>query len=398
MAFKPVKKFTSNKQSYEDVRILLPESGATLVSAYLKDKNNTVIRMLPAFDENGKEEVTLNPDGSSDAKEEALGQAFVSLEICNFYKGGRHSFISNVKEEDREGRPAPGGQSPAHKFMRRLRYKLWEQITKKERGYKLDVPEHWLAWHENNIVTDPQVQYAVQCMAKEINGEIRLNMKKEAEWIAPAVFLIPSSAFKTFSPKITERRDPNKPLSLTNNRFGDFCSCSGGHLLRLVKYVTKVGKQGMGSGTVYDLLLDDPCPLDVETAAQYVRPWEEILNIPTVEDTIEILANCFEPVALDFAFRGTPYHRYLDATYAGLADTIAEALKPEEIKGMPVNRRTAPMAAAKPKAPVVEPVEEDNLNFDSDDTDNPAEEMVEPSDMDKDKYAQHLKNLLAKQR
>jgi hypothetical protein len=404
MAFKPAKKFTSSSNMIDDNRILKPDSGFTIIPGYLKDKNSTVIRMLPALDENGNEDITLNPEGSSDCIEEALGQAFVSLEICSFFKGGRHTFISSILPEDRNGNAAPGGDSPARKFMRRIRYKLWEQTTRKSKGHKLDVPEHWLAWYEKDIVNEPLVQYAIQCSAREINGEVRTDMKKKPVWVYPSIFLIPSSAFKTFGPKITERRDPTKPLSLQNNRFGDFCSVKGGHMLRLVKYQNPQSKSTKG-GTVYDLLLDDPCPMELENVKSIVKPWDEILNIPTVEDVIEILMNTFEPMALDYAYRNTPYQKYLDPSIIGLAADMEEAVKPDQIRNME-SARVAPRAPVKQQVVQTAPL---TLNDDADDTqeeaednlqygNDPAETPQEPVAEDQNKYQQQLQQLLAKSR
>ena len=70
----------TSKISYRnDNRLIEPDSGYELIDNYLKsDDDCTIFRMLPSFDENGNEELALNPDGGEHVSE-IVGNCFCIL-------------------------------------------------------------------------------------------------------------------------------------------------------------------------------------------------------------------------------------------------------------------------------------------------------------------------------
>jgi len=200
--------------------------------------------------------------------------------------------------------------------------------------------------------------FVVQGMAKQINGVVRKNLKKQVDWVFPAIFVIPKSAEAEFLTDITKPKDQSEPLSENNNFFGDFCSCSEGHMLRLARYTNISKQQGNAKQrkkTTYSLKLDDSMPITSEQVYGSMRPWSEIIHIPTVEETIEILTDLFEPTAVDFGLRSTPFDRYIPENAAGSAGHIAEAVSIDQIKSAAATpkKSAAKPATPKPAAPPV---------------------------------------------
>jgi hypothetical protein len=401
-------------------KILKDGCDVQLISYYLKDGKATVFRMLPSFDENGHEELALNPEGHPKAIETSLGQCFYVAEVASIIKNGRYTFITNVLPYDREGNPVNNYKSPYMTFSRVVGYKLWEQENKRNKGHVTDVPEHWLSWEVRKVLPHPQSTYFAQCMVKELNGEIRKDMKGNPEWITPAVISIPRSAETVFIQQILAKDDPDQPLSTTNNTFGDFCSCANGRLLRLNKFKQASNKNADG-GTTYKLSPSQVLPLDPADAVQMVRPWDDIMVTPTVEDQMEILCNIFEPATIDLAFRRTGYYKYVPAAIKGAAKGIAEAIDAPQVKALgyvtgaqpvkaPVSQQAKPPVPQTVTPPVQQPakpafkpagvssgvspvIEEAGPVLDDD---NALDGLPMPSDTETSQFQAHLKALMAK--
>ena len=355
--FKPAANCTSKISYRNDNRLLETDSDYELIENYLKsDDDCTIFRMLPSFDENGSEELALNPAGGDDIQD-IVGNCFCILEVCDIWKNGKTTFVSSIQPQDREGNSTPSGWSPAMWFMRRLGYKIYAQSMKDQRGQALDIPRHWIKWNQGTI-SKPQDMFVVQGMAKQINGVVRKNLKKQVDWVFPAIFVIPKSAEAEFMTDITKPKDQSEPLSESNNFFGDFCSCDAGHMLRLARY-TNINKASENKKqrkkTTYSLKLDDSMPLTSEQVYGSMKPWSEIIHIPTVEETIEILMDLFEPTAVDFGLRNTPFDRYIPESAAGSAGHIAEAVSIDQIRNAAAtpSKSAAKPAAPKPAAPPV---------------------------------------------
>ena len=321
----------------------------------------TEIRILPVIDENGKELIALNPEGGASAEliPATLGEWTACIEVASIWKNGKRTFISSVQELDNAGDTVPGGQTPVMRFMSRIGYKIYEQTRRQELGLTTDIPEHWFAWRLNGTISKPQNMYIVRALTNYVNGESVKDSMGQAEWV-PGVFAIPKSSEEKFIQDICTRMDADEDLSLQNNDFGDFCSASGGVTLRLKRY-DKTKEGGKRTFTTYSLNKGRPMPLDIETVRGMQKGWEEVLYTPTVDECVKILVDLFEPSAIDYAFRGSSYVKYISESIVGQASTIGEAGDVRKLNSDPV---TEPAEVHPPTTRVeAKPAEVDQATF-----------------------------------
>ena len=342
---------STNTNSFSNLNLIVkPDSGFEILIPYLKEDDlETEIRVFNSFDEDGDEDLVLNPDGNVEDPFNSLGCAFYYAEVCTIWKNGRTMLVSSVQPEDEAGNPVPGSNySPAAHFMRRLSYKIFVENEKQQRGMETNIPKHWMPWTSKGTIVRPQPMFMVQCMASKVNGEVKRDMKKKMQWQGPYVFLIPKSAEGVFLNNVLKKEDEDEMLSLGNNRLGDFCSCAEGHLLRLSRFTQKSGGGKRGKIS-YSLSLGKKTPFREDQVKGIVRPWDELIHLPTVDETVRVLSKLFEPAVIDFGFRNTAYTSYVPEEFLGAADDIPEAEDIREIraKNGPIQEeRTAPRLKA----------------------------------------------------
>lgn len=365
MAFQAAKVYGGKKQVEKNDQFLIvkPDSGWKYIDSYLKEGNETVIRALPSFDEYGKEAVALNPDGDPKNIIGSISPVFCQVPVVRWYKNGNHVLIGAIQKVDSQGNEVDFRTDPQTKFAERLCYKIFYEQCRVAKGLAPACPSHWLNW-KGSIINRPETRYLVQCVAKTINGETKKSADGKLELQPYHVFSIPPSAATQFFQDLLTRDNPDEPLSMSNNRFGDFCSCAGGHWVRLVKYTTKkpdAPKEDRGK-TEYKLSKTNQAyALTEETAKRLVLPWDDILYIPTVNEVMEMLLESFEPAALAFAFRNSPFMDYIPEHLRSSADDIPDPKAIKEIdvevgiaaskSAVPVNR--APETVNRPQ-PIVE--------------------------------------------
>jgi len=332
--FRPSKSTSQSNRPGVMNYILQEDSGYVWLQNWLTDLSNvTRFRILPAMEE-GQELTPLNPEATSETPlQEIIGEVFYVAEIVNMLGSKRLTYIS-AANADAAGEAPPGDWSPTRVTVHNLRKKIEEQIKRKGRHLPTDIPKAWFSLAEGKFpfsaLPYPNELFLVQCMAIEVNGHTRKNLQTNAiEWIAPAVLALPSSATTHFLDAI-KTRAAEGPLSTENNLFGDFCTCKGGHLLQLKKMTKKAQKTSGGSFT-YDLYKQQQLPLDAAKAAAMWKPWEDILRVPTVEQTIQWLLTALGPEALDFGLRGTPYENYVPDDCRGTAEAIKDPVSDEDL-------------------------------------------------------------------
>lgn len=338
-SFVPVFSLTNNSANtgfQADINVVQEDSGYIWIENRLKSGDVlTEIRVLPVLDERGEEYPALAPDGSKDSPESTLGAPFALVELASIFDGKSHVFLSSIQGEDREGNPVPAAQSPTMSFMRRLGYKVYEQGIVRSAGLDTDIPETWFTWREERILSNPQQVYLIRAVAMTINGVAQGSN-------CLGVFAIPKSAEEQFIQNLCTKIDISEPLSLTNNELGDICSCEGGRTLRLKRYDSKAANGEDRGKTTYAILLGKHLPLSPENVQHVIKPWEEILTIPTVEDSIERLLGMYGNVAVDFAFRKTnAFYKYVPEDIKGCSSHIAEPRKIDDVRKLKATGPTA---------------------------------------------------------
>lgn len=330
------------KQEFtDDLRILKPDSGFTHVLSYTKTGANTVIRILPSFNEYGEEESPISPEGDPDNRDVSLGMAFCSLPVVRIFKGGNHWFVGDVQRKnangedimltDKDGKLRKVGMAPHNLFASRMSYKIWFENYRAQKGLTPDCPKNWLQWNINKADT----MYFVQCMAREINGVSEKDAQGLIKINPRCVFGIPPSAAAVFFSEILTREDDTQPLSVSNNRVGDFCSCDGGRWMRLSKVVTKKDPNSTTEKgkTDYKLgLTPTVIKIKPDEAKKIVQPWVDIIHIPTIEEIMDFLLDSFDGTVLDYVFRDTEYYSFIPKQFHGYSKDIASAKKKVDVE------------------------------------------------------------------
>ena len=310
-------------------------SGYTWLQNWLTDLANvTRFRIIPAI-EDGQELAPLNPEATVETPlQETIGEVFYVAEIVNMLGSKRLTYIS-AANADASGVAPPGDWSPTRITVHNLRKKIEEQIKRKARHLPTDIPKAWYNLAEGkypfSALPYPNELFLVQCMAIEVNGHKRKNLEtNKPEWVAPAILALPSSATTHFFDAIRSKATDG-PLSTDNNLFGDFCTCDKGCLLQ-VKKMLKKAQQTSGSSFTYGIYKQQLLPLAVNKAASLWKPWETILRIPTVEQTIQWLFIALGAEAVAFGLRGTPYEGYIPEECQGTADSIKDPVSDEDLE------------------------------------------------------------------
>jgi hypothetical protein len=312
-------------------------STSQYIDPFLKDGACTRFRILPALDmESGEELLAMNPEAviTEDTPfEEIFSDTLLLVEVADGIGTTASTFISSVTH-DRAGNAIQERWSPTKVVCRKLSFKLQEAALLKGAGRPTDVPDAWGQWYKDSrrlqrLTKAPSDLILMQVMAYEINGEIKKNAQtEEPEWVTPAVLPIPRSAQANFLTDLKTKERSDEDLSPGNNIFGDFCTCAAGSILML----RKIAASGESDRNSYNIRKLSAMPLDINMVKENWKPWDEVVRLPTVEDTIEWLIEAFDGAAVAYALRGGAYESYIPVEYAHAADSIADCVNIKDLK------------------------------------------------------------------
>lgn len=355
MAFKSATQYGGTPQggrdfTSEDV-ILTPkakESGYRVINTRLKDpKHRTTLRMIPSFDENGNVEEALNPEYEPGARIGTLvGPFTISLEVAEGL-GIPHSktMITSVRG-DNAGNPPREAHSPANKVVYAVKWKIREMQKRLELGEtraslkKAGQPVEWLKYTKGNWpfsnLKDPQPRWFVQGLCSEWDGHVfRDKATNLVQAKAKFVLMFSNKLFRTFAGHIGQADDPTKPLSLENNGFGDFLSPEHGRPVRITKAVTRNEKDQEEINYGIRITRDE-LPIPAQQLCKIWAPWNDLLYIPTIEESIEHLIECLGPDMVDFGLKGSEeypcnYVDYIPDSIAGASRDIPPTVRVNEL-------------------------------------------------------------------
>jgi len=305
-------------------------------------KQVTEIRIIPPVSEDGQELDVLNPAATEKMRlREILSDTFANLEVVRqlggVKAGVRTDMITSVRAE-RDAASLRGGWTPYYEMRSHLVRKIRQQRDRLLLGLPIDVPQMWLDWmnagkyefgglpqSNGHAYVDKDgrkhpEQYLVKCLALTIDGE--------AKPPTPSVFMLPPSGACAFFDQLIEPMFADRQLSADNNRFGDCFSLAHGHTLEMVK----------GSDNRYALRCGRELPMSAQDAKALDLPWSELVYVPTVEESIQMIAKALgSPEAVAFGLRknekqansGT-YERYVPPEWLQSAAGIEPELSAEE--------------------------------------------------------------------
>jgi hypothetical protein len=327
-----------------DIRILQDSAGYTFVDSKLKDNESyTEVRLVPLPDDAGNFDTALRPEAANVEKpEEVFGESFCMLEICRVWRNGSKIFTSSIMPRDANGDEVAGRRTPTYVFMSRLRYLIRHQEELKKAGQPIQIPELWLPWVEKGVISVPYSTMLGQCMYKTVNGVIMRDAGGRVTWKFPGVFAFPRGYLPEFTKKVSMKEDMEQALALGNSVFGDFVSIERGRILRLnrmlvknddAKPASKDSKNKFADGQVkyFLTLLNTVLPIDMTKMSGLIKPWGEVIRVPTIEESIAYLEELYEPAAVDYAFRGSKvFYKYVSESIKGTSDLIPEPPRKEK--------------------------------------------------------------------
>ena len=421
--FKRVNRIVKDKVIWVPPYLSKPKEG--------DDQVRTELRLFPPVVD-GEVWGVLNPDTTEEMPlRSRLSDIFLDIEMVQRAgglggKGIETDMITSVLKTD-EGTEAPKSfYTPYREFVWRLRTKIEEQFTRAKAGLPQDIPRHWFKYRDQGgfkpgvkfgRMPYPQGRgntdkdtgekrpdlYMVQCLALHINGTSRKDDKGKVRWQGPCIFVIPASAAADFFDRLTSRKNEDEPLGPKNNDFGDCISLKDGCTIKLKKlqdnkYVLRTGRE---------------IKVSKEMVERVYRPWDELINIPTVEDSIKWIAEAYgDPAMVDYAFREVDdnpkcgrWYEWVPEEWKGLADNIAEPLSKEALQELIKTNQGS--GKTKAKAPVDDDDDDldmgdnvgedlDDIPFDSDGEGDAPEDVDfsdAPDGVDPDRYKNSLKEM-----
>jgi len=326
---------TTTKSFDDDVRLFKPGVNHTLIKSFLVKTGSTNMRILPSINEQGIEDIALNPAATKDTEEEDLyGPFAANIEIVQGI-GNKSFTYASGSFEDRAGNIVDEGWSVTKTVVHRILYKLLDSIALSKAGEPTDIPPSWKQWmegvHGSNFrkfrLKMPTQLLCFQVIASSVDGVPCVDSRGVACWSGPHVFSVPRSAIALFHENLSTRIDETKDLSMDNNLMGDICSLSGGRNMMLRKIVGQGTKDGEDGQAVYNLMPVGPAfPLSAEYVQTMFKPWEDIIDLVTIEDAVEMLVATFDGIAVDYALRDTGYSEYIPDLYKGTSSGMERSM------------------------------------------------------------------------
>ena len=266
------------------------------------ERGDLVFRAFPAVKEGVIQPQYIDTDVELEDPLGHVSDAVMLTEACVCW-GGRHTFLSPRVSELRE---AGLSKSPA----RTLYWQLREMKEKQPTTTPLEV--HQLFQYEpgrGSKIKPPDDIVLLQGALLMLNGKPPLADKGDDRPMSPMLLqLNQKTAIKSFLDEgLGKKLDESKPLSVENNRLGAVLSLDGKCLVVTCrKEMTKTGMQNAYSVDPGQALALQ----EADVKATFV-PWDELLNFPSIDTSIQYMADAIGPVAVVLGLTGTPYHSHI---------------------------------------------------------------------------------------
>lgn len=308
---------------------------------------------------NGEVAIALDPNGQPEEytnwkKEKKfsyrhmIGGWMQRCDIMGVYHNRQVTTLCTDVRGSEDGDTVKGG-SPASVICDKVKWKAREQWYRNKQGIPFDetVPKHWIRWMDldperGNIIQAqgdkpdmrkfpfPSTNFMVQTLFWEKDGEAlsgQVDANGAAIPAANVIFCMPSSGWKKFEIDICKRKKTNEALTPSNCHFGDFISEDAGQVLTTYK----VDKTTYAVGIDYDAGI---CPLTVDQIAQWWRPWEELINVMTYEESIRELGKAMGEETVGYGLAGSAYEKWCPEEWLEKGRQIQRSYNKQEIEAL----------------------------------------------------------------
>jgi hypothetical protein len=281
------------------------KSGFPHSTQFLNFSSPTIFRIQPEINEHGQEVPWRLGTGQGEFSNWIKGARIATKMGVN----GRFTCLANVL-----GRPARE-LGPIDVFASSIQ----KAVERNPRAF----PEEWSEWVKYNMksgqkIVVPEYFALVQGLLFSHGGKTFQDKQGRPEPKHPTILCLKTSArFKLQDLCNVERPGFDGNPEDYNKRFpiGDCFSLSGGKLIKFMP----VPDDGM-TRSHYDIeLLNTVVPLPLAVAKEWT-PWDQLLQLLTEEEQVQLLVAHFPPEVIDFALGKGQYARYLPEGIRGSFD------------------------------------------------------------------------------
>lgn len=273
--------------------------------------NNTLIRVIPAWDPELKEVLDpLDPEGYAKRpgkrvtvfdQIKAVGVWATLVDVASFLHGDTYYQLAQLTTPEDAG----GSPSPRNGLMR-----SFMEGAMKLKGVAGAPPEWAEVLGSTKCLRWPQRRLYIQCMAKVVDGA---PVESETGYTEPSVMVLSKAATEALLRQACDRELPNEPLGLENNKLGDFYSPEEGCLLEIYRSDSG-GEEEFPAYNVRKSARREPLPVD--KIARWFRPWNEILHPMTPEAQFEELTGILPDTLVAAAVRDSDWGAYVSEELA----------------------------------------------------------------------------------
>lgn len=323
-----------------------PDSYKLVPSFLRRDENSIIFRAFNASNpQTGQELVPINPAYNENMpKNQLVGPQVLFAEMVEGVGLREGCWITSSKT-DRAGNVVNSRHSVTSDMLYNFQWKLLETAVCVGMGAPTDAPKNWQRWARGPLkdsegkgitrslddmkqrvemmVRRPSYRTLLQGILYQIGNE---KFGENGTGVM-AVWPLAATASKDFLKQLGTPAMRNQPLSYQNNQLGDVFSREGGHALIMSKAVNN-GK------TEYTMApTQQPVRLPPDSL-QWFKQWGELTLLPTVEDQIEFLIECFDETAVDYALRDGDYADYIPQSARGKAANISKSVDTLKLEGI----------------------------------------------------------------
>lgn len=290
---------------------------------------NMLIRVLPAFSENGEEPIA-NWEVGRPSNSEGLGNQHCEVQIVTIFKEFVHYFAA--KSFNRETQQFE--KSPAILFADVTAQCYEEAKEARKRGYQVDALFSKKAGKWDSSWANKVRVHLVQAFILSLDGTTNALDRRTGK-TPVGVVRIPWSAVTDIRRKLFMSTKPqfhDAPASYEDNRLGDYATCGHGRIMAIMP--------DPADNTQYYVELGDEAPLAVDMAAQLWKPWNQLIvscdHATVIGDLLSLFSDRIDYIG--YVFKDTIFESLLPAEVrrAGKSFTL--------VKGAPMpQERIAPL-------------------------------------------------------
>lgn len=292
----------------------LPYQKYGIITAPLWTTRNSVLRIVPGYDQNGvfPQNVNINTYDDKVAQQDFLSDTFVAADSVSSFGSINRPVLLGYPAGSPEDE-AYGRDTVLRLFIGAIRSK----VAGKSKARLNQIPE-WKIWVDGNrgvgqALRFPTTNLMFQALVFQLNGRENQDLETGAPLVdengngLPLLCLCileQKASISTFVDALVRPMDRRKPLNpATNNEFGPLAELDG-NMLFLNTAQSQDGRNILRPSISSDGAGWDPIPYPLTEAQvhEYWQPWDKLLNFLTMEQQFDLCAKEFGADTVNHVF------------------------------------------------------------------------------------------------